>query len=297
MVLAELGNRLSSALRTMRNSTLVDKEALDNLLKEVGDALLAADVNQRLVIQLKVNIQKTVNAKANVPGINKRQLTEKAVVYELGQLLESGKKPYSPKKGQTNIFMFVGLQGAGKTTSVTKMAYWYKRKGWSTSIVCADTFRAGAFDQVRQNATKAGIPFYGSYTERDPVKVAIDGVERFKNDKTEIIIVDTSGRHKQESALFEEMKSISKYINPDDTIFVMDSTIGQTAKDQAQAFNNAVDVGSIIITKLDGHAKAGGALSSVAATKSPIVFIGTGEHIDKFERFNTASFVSRLLGK
>lgn len=108
--------------------------------------------------------------------------------------------------------MFVGLQGAGKTTTCTKMAYWYKKKGWKACLVCADTFRAGAFDQLKQNATKAKIPFYGSYTESDPVQIAKDGVDRFKEDKFEMIIVDTSGRHKQEESLFEEMLQIQNAV-------------------------------------------------------------------------------------
>ena len=127
------------------------------------------------------------------------------------------------------------------------------------ALVCADTFRAGAFDQLKQNATKARIPFYGSYTETDPAKIAADGVERFKAEKNDLIIVDTSGRHKQEDSLFEEMRQVSEMVKPDMTIFVMDSSIGQAAFDQAKAFKATVDIGSVIITKLDGHAKGGGA--------------------------------------
>ena len=192
--------------------------------------------------------------------------------------------------------MFVGLQGSGKTTTCTKYAYYYRKRGWKVALVCADTFRAGAFDQLKQNATKANIPYYGSYTESDPVIVAEQGVEQFKKENYEIIIVDTSGRHKQEAALFEEMQEVAKVVQPDDIIFTMDGSIGQAASPQAIAFKEAVDVGSCIITKLDGNAKGGGALSAVAATKSPIIFIGTGEHIDNFEKFDTKSFVSKLLG-
>ena len=163
-------------------------------------------------------------------------------------------------------------------------------------MVCADTFRAGAFDQLKQNATRIKVPFYGSYTEADPVVIAKEGVEQFKNQGFEMIIVDTSGRHKQSDDLFEEMVRVRDAVKPDEIIFVMDSTIGQAAKDQAQAFSDSVDVGSVIITKLDGHAKGGGALSAVAMTGSPIVFIGTGEHFDDFEKFEARSFVKRLLG-
>lgn len=192
--------------------------------------------------------------------------------------------------------MFVGLQGSGKTTTCTKLAHYYKRRSWRTGLVCADTFRAGAFDQLKQNAAKARIPFYGSYTEIDPVVIARDGVKKFKEENFDIIIVDTSGRHKQEESLFEEMIQVYNTIKPDNVVFVMDASIGQACEAQARAFNEKVDVGSVIVTKLDGHAKGGGALSAVAATQSPINFIGTGEHIDQFEPFDASSFVRKLLG-
>ncbi|KAF3955443.1 hypothetical protein CMV_019340 [Castanea mollissima] len=122
----------------------------------------------------------------------------------------SWKPSFTPKKGKTSVVMFVGLQGSGKTTTCTKYAYYHQKKGWRPALVCADTFRAGAFDQLKQNATKAKIPFYGSYTESDPVKIAVEGVETFKKENCDLIIVDTSGRHKQEAALFEEMRQVSE---------------------------------------------------------------------------------------
>ncbi len=205
-------------------------------------------------------------------------------------------KPYEMKKNRPNVIMFVGLQGAGKTTTIGKFANYYQRKGWRTAMVCADTFRAGAFDQLKQNATKLRIPFYGSYTEADPVRIAEEGVEQFRRENFEIIIVDTSGRHRQEAALFSEMQEIQASISPDNIVFVMDATQGQAVFDQAQSFKEAVPVGAVIITKLDGHAKGGGALSAVAATNSPIIFLGSGEHFDDFDPFNARSFVSKLLG-
>ena len=138
--------------------------------------------------------------------------------------------------------MFVGLQGSGKTTTCMKYAHHYKKKGFKPAMVCADTFRAGAFDQLKQNATKAGIPFYGSYSETDPAKIAEDGVNKFKEGGRDLIIVDTSGRHKQEEALFEEMRQVSTNVQPDLVIFVMDGSIGQAAMDQAKAFKATVEV-------------------------------------------------------
>jgi signal recognition particle subunit SRP54 len=192
--------------------------------------------------------------------------------------------------------MFVGLQGSGKTTTCTKFAFHYMKKNWRVGLVCADTFRAGAFEQLKMNAAKIKCPFFGHKRETDPVKIAQEGVEFFRAQKYEIIIVDTSGRHKQEVALFDEMKQVEKVCNPDTAIFVMDGSIGQACYDQAKAFKDSVKVGSVIVTKLDGHAKGGGALSAVAATESPIVFLGTGEHFEDLETFKAAGFVKRLLG-
>ena len=168
-------------------------------------------------------------------------------------LFLAGVKPYVPVKGEANVIMMVGLQGSGKTTTCTKLAYHYQKKGWKACLVCADTFRAGAYDQLKQNATKARIPFYGSYTEVDPVNIAADGVEMFRNEGFEMIIVDTSGRHKQEDSLFEEMLAVSNAVDPDNVIFVMDASIGQACEGQAKAFKEKVDVGSVVVTKLDGE--------------------------------------------
>ncbi|KAJ3103432.1 hypothetical protein HDU97_010178 [Phlyctochytrium planicorne] len=296
MVLVDLGRKLQSALHSLTKETVIDEKVLANLLKDICSALLQADVNAKLVGRLRDNIKKIVNIEELAAGINKRKLIQKAVYDELCRLVDPGIEPFKPKKGKPNVIMFVGLQGAGKTTTCTKLANYYQRKGWKICLVCADTFRAGAFDQLKQNATKAKIPFYGSYTETDPVQLAVEGVEKFKKEGFEIIIVDTSGRHKQEADLFEEMRQISSAVNPSDTIFVMDGTIGQAADAQARAFKETVDIGSIIITKMDGHAKGGGAISAVAATNSPILFIGTGEHMNDLEPFRAPQFISKLLG-
>jgi signal recognition particle subunit SRP54 len=245
------------------------------------------------------NVVKAVNIKEMAAGLNAKNVIERAVFSELVRLVDGsgGAKPWAPKKGAPSVVLFVGLQGAGKTTTATKYAYAYARKGFKPALVCADTFRAGAFDQLKQNATKAKVPFYGSYTETDPARIAADGVELFRKQGCDLIIVDTSGRHKQEASLFEEMQAVSAAVDPQLTVFVMDASVGQAVGDQAAAFRSAVDVGAVIVTKTDGHAKGGGALAAVAATRAPIIFLGTGEHTDEFEPFEPRSFVSRLLGR
>ncbi|KAK5982631.1 SRP54 domain-containing protein [Trichostrongylus colubriformis] len=212
MVLADLGRKIRNAIGKLGQATIINEEELDAMLKEVCMALIESDVHIRLVKQLKDNVKKAINFEEMVGGVNKRRLIQKTVFNELLKLVDPGVTPYQPKKGQHNVIMFVGLQGSGKTTTCTKMAYYYQRKGWKTCLICADTFRAGAFDQLKQNATKARIPFYGSYSEMDPVIIAAEGVEKFKKENFEIIIVDTSGRHKQEASLFEEMLQVSNAV-------------------------------------------------------------------------------------
>ncbi|CAD5226478.1 unnamed protein product [Bursaphelenchus xylophilus] len=296
MVLADLGRRIRVAIGKLGQATVINEDEVNEMLKEVCKALMESDVNIKLVAKLRENIKKSLNFEDMAGGVNKRRLIQKTVFQELVKLVDPDVKPFVPQKGKTNVIMFVGLQGSGKTTSCTKLAYYYQKKGWKSCLICADTFRAGAFDQLKQNCTKARIPFYGSYTEVDPVVIAKNGVDKFKQDGFEIIVVDTSGRHKQEASLFEEMLQVSNAIDPDSVVFVMDASIGQACEAQASAFSQTVNVGSVIITKLDGHAKGGGALSAVAATHSPIIFIGTGEHIDEFEEFKVKPFVQKLLG-
>ena len=271
----ELGGKIKNALASLHTVTLIDEEVLDAVLKQICAALLQSDVNVRTVQEIRKGIKSRVNLEELAAGTNKRKLIERSVYDQLCKMLSADKEAYAPQKKQPNVVMFVGLQGSGKTTTCTKYAYYYKQKGWKVALVCADTFRAGAFDQLKQNAMKVKVPFYGSYTESDPVKIADDGVAQFREEGYEIIIVDTSGRHKQEESLFEEMQMVERAVQPDDIIFVMDSSIGQAVFDQAKAFKEAVSVGSVIITKMDGHAKGGGALSAVAAAPA------AGRHLKK----------------
>lgn len=177
---------------------MINEEVVKECLKEICNALLSSDIDVRYVMKLRENIMNKFKTEEQEGG-NLRVLIKSAVIKELTGLLEVEKKPYEPKRGKTNIIMFVGLQGSGKTTTCSKVAYYYKKKGWRVAMVCADTFRAGAFDQLKQNAAKIRVPFYGSYIETDPVTIAEEGVAEFKEEGMEIIIVDTSGRHKQET--------------------------------------------------------------------------------------------------
>ncbi|KIV93125.1 signal recognition particle protein SRP54 [Exophiala mesophila] len=299
MVLSDLGRRINAAVHNLNREANLDEKAFDAMVKEICSALLSADVNVRLVKHLRRSIQSAVNFKDLPPNTStnaKKRLIQQAVFNHLVQLVDPHAEPYKPKKGKSNVIMFVGLQGAGKTTTCTKLARYYAQRGFKACLVCADTFRAGAYDQLKQNATKAKIPYFGSLTQTDPAVVAAEGVARFKKEKFEIIIVDTSGRHQQEADLFEEMVQVQNAIKPDQTIMVLDGTIGQAAESQSSAFKATADFGAIIITKTDGGAAGGGAISAVAATHTPIIFLGTGEHMMDFERFAPKPFISKLLG-
>jgi signal recognition particle subunit SRP54 len=305
MVLGDLGDALTSAFAKLSRSSTVDEDTLKATLKDIAAALMRSDVNIKMVGRLRDNVTAKIlpllaEGEDGAPAVavaNRARLVEKSVVEELVRLLDPGREPYKLRKGRPNVIMFVGLQGAGKTTTVAKYAHHFQQRKWKVAMVCADTFRAGAFDQLKQNATRVRVPFYGSYTESDPVKIAAEGVAQFRAEGYEIIIVDTSGRHKQETALFEEMEQVAAAVRPDDVVFVMDSSIGQAAAAQAAAFKSSVAVGSVVITKLDGHAKGGGALSAVAATGSPIVFVGTGEHFEDLQPFDAHRFIGKLLGR
>ena len=296
MVLQELGEKFTKAFRNLNAHTTVGEDEIDSLLKDVGNALIQADVNIKLVMKLRQDVKTQIMMTDGQVGFNKRKLIQKAVYDSMKNMLDAGVKPYQPRKGKTNIIMFVGMQGAGKTTSCTKYAAYFQKKGYKVALVCVDTFRAGAYDQLKQNAAKARVRFYGDLMQRDPVILAQDAIKSLKSDGIEIIIIDTSGRHKQESSLFTEMKEIKDVVKPNDIIYVIDSTNGQMVQDQASAFRDSVPIGSIILTKMDGHAKGGGALSAVAVTKSPIIFLGVGEHYDELEAFNPKTFVGKLLG-
>jgi signal recognition particle subunit SRP54 len=161
---------------------VVDDKVINEIMSEIASALLSADVNIKFVVKMRDSVKTQVNLLMNTDGggANIRKIIQRTVVQELTNMLESPKKPYDFKKGKTNVVMFVGLQGSGKTTTCTKFAYYYMRKGWRVGLVCADTFRAGAFEQLKMNAAKIKCPFFGHKKETDPVKIAEEGVRFFK---------------------------------------------------------------------------------------------------------------------
>ncbi len=296
MVLESLGRKLSEAVRKLVRAPLVDERAVKEFIIELQRALLEADTNVELVLELSKRIEKRAMEVELPPGITRREYVLKMVYEELTNILGRKSEPIRLKPGQSNVIMLVGIQGSGKTTTAGKLAYYFKKRGVKTALICADTFRLGAYEQLKQLAQQLEIPFYGEPSSKDAVRIAKNGISLFKEEGVEAIIIDTAGRHKEERSLFEEMITLSNEIKPQEIILVIDGSLGQQAYIQAKAFAEATNIGSIIVTKLDGSGRGGGALSAVAATGAPIKFIGTGEKIDDLESFDPPSFLSRLLG-
>jgi len=294
MVLDKLGSNLYKAIQKIIKAPVVDEATVKELVKDFERALLQADVNVALVMELSQNIQRNALDLKLPPGISRREHIIKVINDELINFV--GEKPQELKiiPGKQNVLMLIGIQGSGKTTHSSKLARYFQKRGLKVGVICADTFRPGAYSQLKQLAESINVPFYGEPDAKHPVALSKRGVEHFKD--TEVVILDTSGRHKEETALIKEMQQIEAAVNPHEVILVLDGTIGQQATAQASAFKDATEIGSIIVSKLDGTARGGGALSGVAATGAPIKFIGMGEKVDDLEVFVPSRFIGRLLG-
>ncbi|ASJ09951.1 signal recognition particle [Thermococcus sp. P6] len=295
MALEKLGKALNNALRKLARSGAADEAVVKEVIRDIQRALIQADVNVRLVLQLTKTIERRALEEKPPAGASKKEHIIQIVYEELTKFLGNEARPLEVKAKPT-ILLTVGIQGSGKTTSVAKLARHLQKRGYKVGVVCSDTWRPGAYFQLKQLVEPFGIEVFGDPEEKDAVKLAREGVEHFKARGVDVIIVDSAGRHREERGLIEEMRMISEAIKPHEVILVIDGTIGQQAYNQALAFKEATPIGSIIVTKLDGSAKGGGALSAVAATGAPIKFIGVGERIDDIEPFDPKRFVSRLLG-
>lgn len=292
-MLGNLGKNLTNTMKKLAGMSIIDEEVVKEVVKEIQRALIQSDVNIKLVLKLSKSIEGRALEEKPPKGITPKEHIITIVYEELVNLLgekaqeiEVDKKPFK--------ILFLGLQGSGKTTTIGKLTRYLQKKGFNPAVVCTDTWRPAAYEQLKQLTEEMNLPLYGDPNNKDALDLARKGLEEFK--KQSLIIFDTAGRHKEEKDLLDEMEQISSVVNPDEAILVIDGTIGQQAKDQAQAFSKTVKLGSIIVTKLDGSAKGGGALSAVAETGAPIKFIGTGERIDDFEAFDPERFISRLLG-
>jgi signal recognition particle subunit SRP54 len=294
MALDKLSSSLTDAIKKLFKAGVVDEATVKELVRDIQRALLQADVNVQLVLDISKRIEERALKEKVPPGISRREHVIKVVYEELTRFVGDKPVPIKMEPGKRKIIMLVGIQGSGKTTQASKLARYYQKRGLKPALICADTYRPGAFAQLQQLANRINMPIYGDVKCKDPVKVVREGLKQFTG--KDLIIVDTAGRHKEEKDLIKEMKDLEKNIKPDEVIMVIDGTIGQQALIQAKTFHEATPIGAIIVTKLDGSSRGGGALSAVAATGAPIKFIGTGEKIEDIEPFIPSRFVGRLLG-
>ena len=295
MVLEKLGRSLDTAIRKIRRLPIVDKNAIDELIKELQRALLSSDVKVDLVFEMTENIRKeAMNTK--LQKARRKDFIIKLVHDELIHLLGGKPAPIRIKPGKKNVILLVGIQGSGKTTTIGKLAKYYKSKGYKVAVLTTDTWRPGAYEQLVQLTEQIGVKCYGNPNEKNAIKIAVQETKKAINDGNDLIIADTAGRHKEEKELMKEMAILEEKLKPNEICLVIDGTLGQQAYNQAEAFDQTTNLGSIIVTKLDGTAKGGGALSACAATNAGIRFIGVGEKIDDLEDFEPSKFVGTLLG-
>jgi len=290
MVLEGLGKSLRDVIAHIGSSSVVDEDLVREISKELQRALLQADVNVQLVLEITNRIQERALNEKPPAGKSSKDHVIGIIHKEMVSLLDNGEG--LALKPQT--IMMVGLYGQGKTTTTGKLALYLSKKGFSVGLIGADVYRPGALDQLQQLGAKINVDVYGEPGNKNAAEIVKNGKAKFSDKK--IVIVDTSGRHALEEDLIQELKDIANVSKPDERVLVLDAQVGQQAGPQADAFNKAVGVTGVILTKMDGTAKGGGALSAVAKTNARIIFIGTGEHIRDFEPFNADRFISRLLG-
>jgi signal recognition particle subunit SRP54 len=294
-LLDSLRSGLQNAVKKLLGNDIVDEAAIKEFVRDLQRALIQADVNVKLVLSVTENVQRRALEEKPPAGLTRKDQIVKILYEELDKLL-GGDQELKLDKGKLNVVVMLGIQGSGKTTTVGKLARFYLKRGFKVGVVAADTFRPGAVMQLKTMSQLVGVEVYSDEKEKDSVKVAVAGRRFFEEGGKNLIMIDTAGRHKEEQSLLDEMSSIFSKVKPDLNLLVVDGTIGQQASNQAAAFHKVSPVGGIVVTKLDGAAKGGGALAAVGATGAKVFFIGTGERVDDLEEFSATRFVGRLLG-
>jgi|HubBroStandDraft_1064217.scaffolds.fasta_scaffold01293_10 signal recognition particle subunit SRP54 len=290
MVLDSLGKSLRGVLQKIARGSTVDQALLAEVVRDIQRALLQADVNVQLTLDLTQRVRRRATDEKPPAGASLRDFLIRIIYEEIRGILGK-ERPFElkPKK-----ILLAGLFGQGKTTTAAKLARYFQKKGVRVGLVAADVHRPAAIDQLEQLAKKVGAEFYANRAERRAEVIVREALATFPPHLA--IIVDTAGRSGIDAELIEELKRVRAALEPEETILVLDAAMGQSAGRSAEAFHTAVGLTGVILTKLDGSAKGGGALSAVAVSGAPILFIGTGEHLDELERFEPTRFVSRLLG-
>jgi signal recognition particle subunit SRP54 len=291
MVLDKLGSVLKLGVKKISNAIFLDKKLVDGIVKDIQKALIEADVNIELVLALSQKIKKLAYDES-IKGIDKKEQLVKLIHDEILAILGGEKKELKlPKKAS---IMFMGLYGAGKTTTIAKMGFHYAKRGRKVALLGLDVDRPAAMDQLEQLAKKAKLPVFIDKKEKDPMKIIKKHEKELK--KYDLVLIDTAGRDGLNKELIKQIGKLDKKLKPNYRILVMPADVGQAAKTQAFEFQKALSVDGVIITRMDGTSKAGGALTACVETNAPVFFIGVGEQLHEIETFDPESFISRLLG-
>ncbi len=290
MVLDALGKSLRGVLQKIARGSTVDEALLGEVVRDIQRALLQADVNVQLALDLTKRVRRRATEEKPPAGASLRDFLVRIIYEEIRGILG----PDRPFEAKPKRILLAGLFGQGKTTTAAKLARFLQKKGIRVALVAADIHRPAAIDQLEQLAKKIGADFYSERKEPHAEKIVARAIGQIPPHVA--TIVDTAGRTGLDPDLIAELRRVREVCAPEEVFLVLDASMGQSAGPSARAFHEAVGLTGVILTKLDGSAKGGGALSAVAASGAPIVFLGTGEHLEELERFEPTRFVSRLLG-
>ncbi|PIN74953.1 signal recognition particle protein [Candidatus Woesearchaeota archaeon CG10_big_fil_rev_8_21_14_0_10_37_12] len=293
MVLEKLSEGLKGTLKKIADSMFVDEKLINELIKDIQRALLQADVNVKLVFELTNKIKERIKKEETPGSLTKKEHLINIVYEELTHFL-GGEKAELHLKNQPAKIMLVGLFGSGKTTTAGKLAKYFTKRGKKVALLGLDVHRPAAMDQLEQIGKQINVPVFIKKGEKDALKIYKEHEKALQ--KFDILIIDTAGRDALSEDLIKELKDVHKLAQADEALLVISADIGQAAQKQAEAFHQAGAITGVIVTKMDGTAKGGGALSACAITGAPIKFIGVGEKVDDFESFNPKGFVGRILG-
>jgi len=291
-----LTEKLESIFKKLKGRGLLKEEDVDLALKEIRLALLEADVNFKVVKDFVGNIRAKAVGKEVLDSLTPGQQVIKVVHEELCELLGKTNSKIQLLPNPPTIIMMVGLQGSGKTTTSAKLARLFKKEGRRPMLVAADLQRPAAIDQLIALGAQLDVPVHSSREIKDPVALCVDSVKQAKLDAHDVLIIDTAGRLHIDDTLMAELKRIKDSVVPKEVLFVADAMTGQDAVNIAKNFSEQIGVDGIILTKMDGDARGGAALSIISVTGKPIKFIGTGEKIEMLEPFYPERVASRILG-
>ena len=293
MVLDKLSDSLKNTLEKIAKALFVDEKLVNELVRDVQRALLQSDVNVRLVFDLTEKIKKRALSEEAPSGLTKKEQLINIVYDELVNFLgkeqariEINAKPFK--------IMLVGLFGSGKTTTTGKLARYFSKRGYKVALVGLDIHRPAAMEQIEQIGKQANVQVFLDKKTKDPIRIWKTFEDECKN--YDVVIIDTAGRDALSHDLIEEIEEVNRTIQPNEKLLIISADIGQAAQKQAEQFHKSCGITGVIVTKMDGTAKGGGALTACAVSGAPIKFIGVGEKGEDLEQFNPQGFVSRMLG-